>query len=109
MNQEIKKRWVEELRSGKHVQGRGQLRDHEGRVCALGVLCEMAIEDGVQIERRHDHYESMPSGECFEVCPPVEVVRWADLTPRISGLVASRNDDGYSLAELASLIEKSTW
>ncbi len=39
MNKEIAKKWIEELRSGKHVQGIYALEDHDGSKCCLGVLC----------------------------------------------------------------------
>ncbi len=45
MNKDIKKRWVEALRSGKYKQGTGSLcklgRDNKPRHCCLGVLIEM--------------------------------------------------------------------
>lgn len=44
MNQEIKKQWVEALRSGKYEQGQGRL-DYEGKQCCLGVLCKIAPEN----------------------------------------------------------------
>ena len=45
MNQEVKKIWVEALRSGKYQQGRGKLKrsdDLKPTYCCLGVLCEVA-------------------------------------------------------------------
>ncbi len=38
MNPEIKARWVAELRSGRHVQGKGRLRNSDGSMCCLGIL-----------------------------------------------------------------------
>lgn len=47
---EIKTRWVEALRSGEYRQGRNVLR-HQSSAgvthCCLGVLCEIALEDGI--------------------------------------------------------------
>lgn len=40
MRQDLKKQWVEALRSGKYEQGRGVLRNNEGQYCCLGVLAE---------------------------------------------------------------------
>lgn len=40
MNEKIKKKWVDALRSGKYKQGREQLRDGD-KFCCLGVLCEV--------------------------------------------------------------------
>lgn len=50
---EIKERWVNALRSGKYRQGKTELvqpdcKLGEGLVyCCLGVLCDLASEDGV--------------------------------------------------------------
>lgn len=43
MNQEMKAKWVEALRSGKYAQTRNRLRDDKG-YCCLGVLVD--IMDG---------------------------------------------------------------
>ena len=45
MNQEMKIKWLEALRSGKYKQAvsRLMLKDHRGqRYCCLGVLCEIS-------------------------------------------------------------------
>jgi hypothetical protein len=47
MNPEIKQRWVEALRSGEYKQTREELYDGNGGYCCLGVLCDLAIKDGV--------------------------------------------------------------
>lgn len=53
MNQEIKARWVEALRSGEYAQTQGSLQRvvaKPGRAagfCCLGVLCDIAVQDGV--------------------------------------------------------------
>ena len=39
MDRVVKTRWVERLRSGQDLQGRGALWE-SGRLCCLGVLCE---------------------------------------------------------------------
>ena len=46
MKKEIKDKWVDALRSGDYVQGRGQLRNPKNEFCCLGVLCNLhAIEN----------------------------------------------------------------
>lgn len=53
MNKEIADRWVTELRSGNYPQTTGMLHVIESTTerptgfCCLGVLCEMAVKDGV--------------------------------------------------------------
>lgn len=41
MNKEIKKLWIEALRSGKYKQGKGKLK-RDGKYCCLGVLCAIS-------------------------------------------------------------------
>ena len=40
MNKEIKRKWIEALRSGEYKQAQHQLRDGD-RFCCLGVLCDI--------------------------------------------------------------------
>lgn len=44
---EVKAKWTEALRSGTYTQGVGQLRDQANNYCCLGVLCEVAVQEGV--------------------------------------------------------------
>lgn len=46
MKPEIKKLWTDALRSGKYQQGTGYL-NRDGKLCCLGVLCELAVQAGV--------------------------------------------------------------
>lgn len=48
MNEGIKARWTAALRSGDYEQGFALLRS-KGKFCCLGVLCELAIADGIVI------------------------------------------------------------
>lgn len=41
MNPEIKKEWLDLLRSGEIKQGQFRLRSPDGKMCCLGVLCEL--------------------------------------------------------------------
>lgn len=61
MKKDIADRWVAALRSGKYLQGEKNLLSYRLDAytgeqlplhCALGVLCEIAVEDGVV--KRHD-------------------------------------------------------
>lgn len=46
MNPEIRAQWTAALRSGEYEQGRGYL-NVDGKLCCLGVLCELAVKAGV--------------------------------------------------------------
>lgn len=43
------RKWVEALESGDYRQGYNMLRDPRGAYCCLGVACEVAIANGVNI------------------------------------------------------------
>lgn len=63
MKQEIKDKWVAALRSGDYRQTHGKLAKQLSPTepmghCCLGVLCELAIEDGVPISREAFPYEN---------------------------------------------------
>lgn len=47
MNQDVKTRWLAALRSGDYKQGKGTLRNKKDQYCCLGVLTQLAVEDGV--------------------------------------------------------------
>lgn len=85
MRPEIAKRWVEALRSGKFKQGKHRLANEtpDGRnYCCLGVLCEIAVEDGVippsaSVPSPLGNDNSIVYGDVSEVVPPNVVGEWA--------------------------------
>jgi hypothetical protein len=92
VNRDVLVRWVAALRSGDYLQGREHLRyeDEDGvvRHCCLGVLCELAVADGV-IERAEPFklWQQLVRGYAVperattetSVLPPA-VVAWAGLS-----------------------------
>lgn len=50
MNRSVKARWLEKLRSDDYTQTSGYLA-RDGGFCCLGVLCEVAVEDGTILRR----------------------------------------------------------
>ena len=50
VNKPVIRRWAERLEANQDPQGTGYLRHADG-LCCLGVLCEIAVEDGV-IEKK---------------------------------------------------------
>lgn len=89
MNPEIKKRWVEALRSGRFKKGTGKLHwyreDTPDEFCCLGVLCEIAIEDGVvkrnlkELYNGYRFYSYTGLGTDAEDFLPGDVREWAEL------------------------------
>ena len=71
MNPEIKKDWLEALRSGEYKQGEHTLRDGD-MYCCLGVLTDLYIksEEGIQNDAQWNDYD---------VLLDIEVIEWAEL------------------------------
>lgn len=47
VNLGVMERWASALESGDYGQTTGVLTDGKGRYCCLGVLCELAVKDGI--------------------------------------------------------------
>lgn len=120
MNPTVKARWVEKLREPGLPQTKGALNrpEPDGSIpqgfCCLGVLCEIAVEEGVVARRVHPR--SVGYGEQGNIgVLPVEVEVWAGLDSCDPSWIddelgrstlSSRNDNGTPFAELADIIEK---
>lgn len=129
---EPKRLVLEALRSDRFRQGRNWLASQhiDGLVyhCCMGVMCEVAIEAGVDIRRA-----ARPSGLAHAynghtILPPAEVAEWLFGTPRVQwkvpvvddtgglltteevvkprDLSALNDDDGWSFEEIADAIEE---
>lgn len=130
MNPEIKKKWLEALRSGKYEQTTGKLCEKNGDFegyCCLGVLTDLYVKEGLgKWEQRiftsgHKSPECFLSGD-FSFGPNVsqlaeEVRNWAgleDTNPTISTVqvdgvhryLSELNDEGESFSTIADLIEE---
>lgn len=130
MKPEIKKLWVEALRSGKYIKTTGVLRMsimNKFCHCANGVLCDLyAKENNVDWKPRSNQYEGHRIIEYYLNLPqtdyqviPQAVMEWAGLGTRdakyndtkditkIHTNVEHLNDYGFnSFAHIADIIEK---
>lgn len=87
----VAKKWIAALRSRKYKQGNGQLLEN-GKHCCLGVLCELAVKEGVI-------KDFIPSS----VGIPDKVMKWAGLRTSMAQYVNRRgqeaalwkDNDGY--------------
>lgn len=129
MREEVKNKWVKALRSGEYEQGTGKLHK-DGKLCCLGVLCELAKED---LKDELSIYKSKLGyvfyGEKAEV-PPTEVRDWSgmdhcqgelkevvpvlmvpyrdDVEKMIDAkYLTDFNDNGYDFNQIADLIEQN--
>ncbi len=121
MNKDIKKRWIEALRSGEYEQAKSELRNNicnsvsgaiiASKFCCLGVLCDIHSKE-TNTEWLGEYYLS--GGEFL----PTEVREWAGLEGRNplipSAKIANEgptsltaaNDDGFTFPQIADIIEK---
>lgn len=116
MKEEIKEKWVAALRSGDYQQGTGYLHRTDGgqdQYCCLGVLCELAIADGIPVD-----VHKVPTGGYYQYGGkdsflPREVIAWAGMEgnddPEVheDGSLSILNDTGHSFAKIADLIEEN--
>jgi hypothetical protein len=118
VNPEIKARWVTALRSGRYRQGAGSLKTTiRGKVshCCLGVLCELAREDGVVVEKVTGprSYFGSDAEQSASVLPRA-VQAWAGLpydpavkSPLgVSMKLSQLNDSGTSFYRIAGYVER---
>jgi len=128
MNPEIKVLWLERLRSNKYEQGEVYLC-RNGKYCCLGVLCEIAAEQGI-VEKVTEKYakigffvaseEPVVHYDGKNALLPHSVEKWAELDwwPRVnidgtSMTLTALNDKMhrqkhvYDFHKIADLIETS--
>ena len=108
MNQGIKQRWIDALRSGQYQQGVGCLRNAQNQFCCLGVLCDLYVEDNAELDSGAC-WEQGSGGDVFEYCLhdtsgvlPEEVKEWAELDEK-NPCVRPPDPLGHPIASLAAL------
>jgi hypothetical protein len=116
MNKDIKQKWIKALRSGEYTQGNGRLKNKDNQYCCLGVLCDLALKEGIVKEEIDNTDDVNDSGFKFDgdaELLPNSVIDWASLVRSPKVLIgnelkelAELNDDGASFSRLAELIEK---
>jgi hypothetical protein len=104
MDAEIKRKWVEALRSGEYAQGHQTLRDETGAMCCLGVLahiqgCDLGSwsHEDRQTIRLPPEYDA---GLVFHQCRELAVMNdglWTEANGRAPG---------KSFSEIADYIEE---
>lgn len=116
MNPHVRDLWVTALRSDDYRQGRHHLttlREDGPRFCCLGVLCEVARLDGVELTVEDGENVRYYDGE--ENYPPPAVLRWAGLpnrNPEVDlghgrrGLSVLNDERGWTFAQIADAVEE---
>jgi hypothetical protein len=106
MDAQLKKQWLEALRSGKYDQGTGQLRDGNC-FCCLGILCDIFspsgwyITDGIY---EWVHGEGLDESHEGGVLPRNFRVR-CGIYGHIEARLIEMNDSGKPFTQIADYIE----
>ncbi len=108
MKANVAEMWTEALRSGKYYQGRGALVTENGEHCCLGVLCDIAVREGVV-----DFDEVGRTFDGVDAELPESVMEWAGMDypegvfSGPDGNLVSLNDDYLlNFDEIARVIEE---
>ena len=78
MDPGIRARWVAALRSGEYEQARKVLRSGDA-YCCLGVLCELAVADGVIPPAERNRLDGSWLYDEYDTELPESVMEWARL------------------------------
>ena len=106
MNKEMKKRWITALRDPKNKQTQGRLQNLKGKMCCLGVLCDIEI-DGYWVLNDYGYQIGIDrSGSPEGYILPVELERKADIG-NLFRLMKMNDHEGKSFAEIADYIEEN--
>ncbi len=98
MDPEIRARWVTALRSGEYRQAYEVLRNDAGGRCCLGVLCEIAVADGVLAAAVRSRLDGSWQYDGHDTELPEAVQSWAGLSS--NNPYVDVKDVPVSLAEL---------
>ena len=116
MNPQVREKWTTRLRSGQDEQGTARLHQVTGEKCCLGVLCEIAFEEGV-VPRVTREDEIAYGQEVRFNTLPQEVIEWAGIRSEIGHLrnpvdgwftlVALNDSAGWDFQRIADVIEQN--
>lgn len=122
-----REKWIAALRSGEFLQAKGYLSVVGVGMCCLGVACDLASKNGIELVRedvalereeiKPEYYDEPVTverfGDDFEVLPtPVQEwlglssasADWSTTAGEMDGL-AIRNDRGDTFEKIAAIIE----
>jgi len=109
---EIKDKWIAALESGQYKQATEALNINNEKFCCLGVLCELAHQEGVVSKNPplHDCTAYRYGDRDESGYLPYEVIAWSGLdshNPTVDGENLTRlNDKGVPFDQLAILIKE---
>ena len=120
MNRKIAERWADALESGRYEQGCIAMKyvrynSNEAKHCVLGVLCELAVKDGVVMFFSEKDSPDMGfrrymfDGESGKL--PIKVMEWSGIKTEMGrlpcgDLLSTLSDMGMPFAKIAQIIRK---
>jgi hypothetical protein len=103
MRHDIKQEWVKRLRSGI-PQVKGMLARGDAR-CAVGVLCDIAVEHGVTFKVVTPEERTYYGG--YRCDAPTPILGWACITRDELRNIECLNDEDCTFEEIATYIENN--
>ncbi len=116
MKPEIAKIWVDALRSGEYKQAKGKLatQDLKGNkeFCCLGILCELAIKNGIALDVKYNSYSDRFVYDNETQILPYKVMQWSGVKHNngcynTSHALSHDNDYGGTFETIANTIEEA--
>lgn len=105
MKPEIKKIWIEALRSGKYQQGQGALKEGDS-FCCLGVLCDLYDSTGWD-PAPNDNRSKKLSFQSFMGAPSLDVLDWSKFPQALLQDYIDANDiHDLTFHQIADMIEE---
>lgn len=107
MNHEIIRSWIAALRSGKYIQGQGQLRKGDA-YCCLGVLCDLNENTQWTPSCHPAQKIYLPTPDDTDTILPKFISEWAgiDEDPMLIDTLIQMNDwDEYTFDQIADYLE----
>ena len=114
MDPSVKQLWMDELRNGNRKQAQRYLNTGEAQ-CCLGVLCELAIEQGLDIKAEsytpYEKADPLITYDGSAAVLPTAVMAWSGIIHDNgaygrNNALSMDNDQGKTFAEIADIIEK---
>lgn len=112
MDPAVKAKWLEALRSDEYAQGTFSLRSKEDEFCCLGVLCDIAVKEGIipEPDPGNTDYIYGREDDAETAGLPRAVQEWSGV-PLLGDRgddhsLAYLNDQGKSFAFIADIIEE---
>jgi len=105
MKTEIKKKWVDALRSGDYTQGKEVLRSKDDEFCCLGVLCDIVDPSRWVFARGSADDDCYGYEGCYTILP-IDIARGTGISDEHKGTLIDMNDTGVPFSEIADYIEQ---